>query len=121
VKIYIKIWRKELFSWKSMPEPKRNFWQKSKTFALAVNNLRKIYEPSGKTGIIKSTSMKRTIFVGQRKEMESGQRLRKHYRLQESGVIITEVELGETKTQLKDVSFKLLLAEAEETDCSGNP
>jgi hypothetical protein len=55
-----------------MPEPKRNFLQKSRTFGPALNNLRKICESSGRTGIIKSTSMKRTVFVGLRKEMETG-------------------------------------------------
>ncbi|HVP80137.1 MAG TPA: hypothetical protein VMV04_19830 [Thermodesulfobacteriota bacterium] len=55
-----------------MAEPKRSFLQKTKPFKLALNNLKKIYNATGKTGIIKSTSMKRIIFVGLGKEMESG-------------------------------------------------
>jgi hypothetical protein len=80
-----------------MPKPKRNFLQKLKTFKPAINNLRKIYKASGKTGIIKSTSMKRTIFVGLRKEMESGQRLRKHCRLKEPSVIMQSRNWGKQR------------------------
>jgi hypothetical protein len=74
--------------------------QKSKPFGSALNNLRKIYKPSGKTGIIKSTSMKRTIFVGLRKEMESGQRLKKHCRLKESSVIMQNRNWGKQRPNL---------------------
>jgi hypothetical protein len=84
-----------------MPEPKRNFLQKSTTFALALNNLRKSYESSGKTRRIKNTSIKRTIFVGPRKEMESGQRLRKQCRLKESGGIMQRRHWGKQGLNLK--------------------
>jgi hypothetical protein len=71
-----------------MPEPKRNFLEKSKNFEPVLNDLRKIYESSGRTVIISNTGMMRTTFVGLKKRMENGQRLKKHCRLKESGVIM---------------------------------
>ena len=84
-----------------MPEPKRNFLQNAKTCEPKMNNLGKSYEPSGKTGIIMSTNMKRTIFVGLRKEMESGQKLRKHCSLKESSVSIQRRNWGKQRLNLK--------------------